>query len=86
MGDGAYVPDQVHGQTGGLQGPKGRFPAGARSLDKDIHAAHAALTARGVAFEQKPHLVAKMPDHDLWMAFFRDPDENLLAVMCEVRE
>ena len=26
-----------------------------------------------------------MPDHDLWMAFFRDPDRNLLALMCEVR-
>lgn len=51
----------------------------------DIHAACAALSARGVTFQQEPELVAKMPDHDLWMAFFRDPDENLLALMCEVR-
>lgn len=51
----------------------------------DIHAAHQALTARGVPFEQDPHLVAKMPDHELWMAFFRDPDSNLLALMSEVR-
>jgi methylmalonyl-CoA/ethylmalonyl-CoA epimerase len=29
--------------------------------------------------------VAKMPDHELWMAFFRDPDGNLLALMSEVR-
>jgi methylmalonyl-CoA/ethylmalonyl-CoA epimerase len=30
-------------------------------------------------------LVARMPDHELWMAFFRDPDANLLALMCEKR-
>jgi methylmalonyl-CoA/ethylmalonyl-CoA epimerase len=30
-----------------------------------------------------PHLVARMKDHDLWMAFFRDPDQNLLALMSE---
>jgi methylmalonyl-CoA/ethylmalonyl-CoA epimerase len=36
-------------------------------------------------FEQSPHFVAKLPDHDLWMAFFRDPDGNLLALMSEVR-
>ncbi len=33
----------------------------------------------------EPHRVAKMPDHELWMAFFRDPDRNLLALMCEKR-
>ena len=43
------------------------------------------LSSRGVEFEAKPHLIAKMPDHDLWMAFFRDPDRNLLALMCEER-
>lgn len=51
----------------------------------DIHAAYATLTARGVTFEEEPNLVAKMPDHELWMAFFRDPDSNLLALMSEVR-
>jgi len=51
----------------------------------DIQAAFAALSARGVGFEMKPHLIAKLPDHDLWMAFFRDPDANLLALMSEVR-
>ena len=52
----------------------------------DLQAAHQALAARGVVFEAKPHLIAKLPDHELWMAFFRDPDENLLALMSEVRE
>ncbi len=42
------------------------------------------LSNRGVIFESKPHLIAKMPDHELWMAFFRDPDRNLLALMSEV--
>jgi catechol 2,3-dioxygenase-like lactoylglutathione lyase family enzyme len=51
----------------------------------DIEQASDALSSRGVSFEAKPHLIAKMPDHDLWMAFFRDPDRNLLALMCEVR-
>src|SRR5271169_3739837 len=47
----------------------------------DLHAAFAVLSNRGVSFETKPHLIAKMPDHELWMAFFRDPDQNLLALM-----
>jgi methylmalonyl-CoA/ethylmalonyl-CoA epimerase len=51
----------------------------------DLQAAFEALSARGVSFAAKPHLIAKLPDHELWMAFFRDPDENLLALMSEVR-
>lgn len=52
----------------------------------DIDAAYETLNHRGVPFEGKPHLVAKMPDHELWMAFFRDPDRNILAIMSEKRE
>jgi methylmalonyl-CoA/ethylmalonyl-CoA epimerase len=51
----------------------------------NINEAHQSLAARGVGFEGQPSLIAKMPDHELWMAFFRDPDGNLLAVMSEVR-
>ena len=50
----------------------------------DIQQAFQELAARGVAFERDPHLVARLPDRDLWMAFFRDPDGNLLALMSEV--
>ena len=50
----------------------------------DIQAASQTLAGRGVAFEQEAHLVARMPDHDLWMAFLRDPDRNLLAIMSEI--
>jgi methylmalonyl-CoA/ethylmalonyl-CoA epimerase len=51
----------------------------------DLQAAYDTLTGRGVVFETDPHLIAKLPDHELWMAFFRDPDGNLLALMSEVR-
>ncbi|HEY9140548.1 MAG TPA: VOC family protein [Bryobacteraceae bacterium] len=50
----------------------------------DIEAAAKTLEGRGAPFDRLPHLVARMPDHDLWMAFFRDPDQNLLALMSEV--
>ena len=51
----------------------------------DLNTAFDTLSARGVLFEAEPHLIAKLPDHELWMAFFRDPDGNLLALMSEVR-
>ena len=51
----------------------------------DLDTAFETLSARGVVFEKRPHLMARLPDHELWMAFFRDPDENLLALMSERR-
>lgn len=51
----------------------------------DLPVVHAALAARNVKFEAAPHLIAKMPDHELWMAFFRDSEGNLLGLMSEVR-
>jgi len=51
----------------------------------DLDAAFTTLSGRGVAFADKPHLIARMPDHDLWMAFFRDSEANMLALMSEVR-
>jgi methylmalonyl-CoA/ethylmalonyl-CoA epimerase len=50
----------------------------------DIQEAAAALEARGVTFEQPPHVVARLPHGDLWMAFLRDLDGHLLAIMSEV--
>ena len=49
----------------------------------DISAAHRQLIAKGVRFEDEPHVIARMPDHDLWMTFFRDSEQNVLALMCE---
>lgn len=41
------------------------------------------LQAKGVLFSDEPHLIARMPDHELWMAFFHDPDGHALALMEE---
>lgn len=54
-------------------------------LVDDIDAAHATLKARGAREERPPGLTAKMPDHELWTSFFRDPDGHLFALMCEKR-
>ncbi|HYM74556.1 MAG TPA: VOC family protein [Candidatus Dormibacteraeota bacterium] len=51
----------------------------------DIQAAHAVMKAKGVRFEDEPHMVARLPDHDLWMTFFRDSEDNMLALMSEVK-
>ena len=52
----------------------------------DIEASHAALTGKGVEFVDAPHLVAPMPDHDLWMAGFKDSEGNDLVLMCEKKK
>ena len=51
----------------------------------DIQQAHATLKERGVAFVDQPHLIARMPTYDLWMCFFRDSEQNMLALMAEVK-
>jgi catechol 2,3-dioxygenase-like lactoylglutathione lyase family enzyme len=51
----------------------------------DIDQAYATLHTRGVTFVGEPHLIARLPDHELWMVFLRDPDEHLLALMEERR-
>lgn len=51
----------------------------------DIREAHAELARRGVVFRDQPHLVAKLPDHELWMTFFQDSEGNTLALMSEIR-
>lgn len=50
----------------------------------DIHGTYDTLVSRGVSFDSKPHLIAKMPDHELWMAFFRDSEKNLVGLMAEL--
>lgn len=51
----------------------------------DVESAHAALVARGAKDERGPEVTATMPDHELWTAFVRDPDGNLLGLMEERR-
>ena len=50
----------------------------------NIQAAYGKLTEAGVTFEDEPHMIVKMPTHDLWMTFFRDSEGNPLALMSEV--
>jgi len=50
----------------------------------DIHEAAQTLSDRGVQFEEKPIFVADMGSYDLWMASFRDSENNLLALMSNV--
>jgi methylmalonyl-CoA/ethylmalonyl-CoA epimerase len=51
----------------------------------DLPNAYATLSERGAAFLDEPHLIAKMPDHELWMAFLKDSEGNTLGLMSEVR-
>jgi methylmalonyl-CoA/ethylmalonyl-CoA epimerase len=49
----------------------------------DIALAVRELRQRGASVSRPPHLIAKMDDHDLWMAFFEDPAGHTLALMQE---
>ena len=50
----------------------------------DIQASSKALKINGVIFTREPQMAVKMPDHELWIGFIRDPDENLIGIMSEV--
>lgn len=67
----------------------GPGPAGTASVlyfkVNGIVETEAALRANGAAFDKGAHCIAVMPDHELWMAFFRDPSGNLLGLMEEKR-
>jgi methylmalonyl-CoA/ethylmalonyl-CoA epimerase len=49
----------------------------------DLDGAYTALRERGVRFVDRPHRIARLEDHELWMVFLRDPDDHLLALMAE---
>jgi len=51
----------------------------------DLQQAYDTLSARGAAFIDRPHLIATMPDHDLWMCFLKDSEGNTLGLMSEIR-
>jgi len=46
----------------------------------DCRAAYADLKARGVPFDDEPHLVGKTATHEIWMCFCRDPERNLIGI------
>ncbi len=49
----------------------------------DLEASFLKLKQLGAPVEQEPHFIAKFAAKELWMAFFRDPDSHLLALMQE---
>jgi methylmalonyl-CoA/ethylmalonyl-CoA epimerase len=49
----------------------------------DLALAAKDLRAKGAEIFSEPHLLAPMPDHDLWMAFTRDPVGHLIGLMME---
>jgi methylmalonyl-CoA/ethylmalonyl-CoA epimerase len=72
-----------------LTRPEGAGEVGKNSIlyfkVADIAAAHAAIVARGAKPASEPHVVARMPDHDLWLSDIRDPEGNVVALMSEVK-
>jgi predicted enzyme related to lactoylglutathione lyase len=50
----------------------------------DIEQATQTLSSRGIEFVERPTFVANMGSYDLWMAFFRDSENNLLAIRSQV--
>src|SRR5437588_10563086 len=70
-----------------LSTPQGAGTVGHNSIlyftVTDIAAAHAAIIGRGARNERAPQLTARMPDHELWVGFVRDPDGNLIGLMEE---
>lgn len=72
-----------------LTTPQGAGTVGRNSIlyfkVSDIIATHAAIVGRGATSERAPQMAAKLPDHELWLAFLRDPDGNLVGLMEERR-
>lgn len=72
-----------------LSTPQGAGTVGKNSIlyfkVSDIVSVHGILVKRGAAEERAPQLAAKLPDHELWTGFLRDPDGNLIGLMEEKR-
>jgi predicted enzyme related to lactoylglutathione lyase len=72
-----------------LSTPQGAGTVGANSVlyfkVTGIEAVFADIVARGAVAERAPQLAARMPDHELWIGFVRDPDGNLVGLMEERR-
>ena len=51
----------------------------------DIEGTQRDLEAKGVSFVERPHMIAKMPDHELWLSAFKDTEGNMLGLMEEKR-
>ena len=65
---------------GGTPGATGTF---AYFKTASVRALHQEMGARGASFDQPPHVVARMPEREIWLAVLKDPDGNVLHLMSE---
>jgi methylmalonyl-CoA/ethylmalonyl-CoA epimerase len=49
----------------------------------DIDGVHRELAGKGVKFIDEPHVIARMPDHDLWLTACDDSEGNTMGIMEE---
>jgi predicted enzyme related to lactoylglutathione lyase len=72
-----------------LTTPQGAGEPGKNSVlyfrTKDVENAYRQFVERGANAERPPQLTAKLPDHELWIGFLRDPEGNLVGLMEERR-
>ena len=88
----AAPPQMAFFNCGGVRLLVGVAPAGQKAQRgsaiyfqvPDIQAVHASLASKGVTFDAPPHVVHRTPKSELWLAEFKDPDGNQLALMAEV--
>lgn len=70
-----------------LSTPQGHGEAGKNSIPyfkvSGLEDFFTGALGRGAVSEREPRLTAKMPDHDLWIGFLKDPDGNLVGLMEE---
>ena len=72
-----------------LTTPQGAGEVGKNSIiyfrASGLEELYPSLLAKGAQPERAPQLAARLPDHELWIAFIRDPDGNLVGLMEERR-
>lgn len=72
-----------------LSQPEPGFSPGAGTIIymkvERIKDAVAAMKGRGVTFLRDEHMIAKLPDREVWLAEFKDPSGNPLCLMSEIK-
>ena len=70
-----------------LSTPQGAGEAGKNSIlyfkTSDLPSFYKRVVENGAVEERTPQLAAKLPDHELWIGFVKDPDGNLIGLMEE---
>jgi methylmalonyl-CoA/ethylmalonyl-CoA epimerase len=49
---------------------------------EDIQAAYTTLKGRATTVDE-PHMIARLPDREVWMFFLKDPSGNTVGIMAE---